>query len=362
MSSNDPNAVPAGERQPEERYRQLVEALSEMLYTLDAEGRITSLNRAFETLTGEEIGAWLGRPFTDLLLPDGEQGSAGIAGAYRMRGANGAVLELETSIQPLVPGDPAQGTIGLARDVTARNAAARRLDESRRLASLGKLAGMMAHEMNNILMGILPYCDLLIRQAGETKLAATARRSIDATIARGRRITSEMLEYTDPKKPEPRPIDPGPWMAGATALLEPLLANGVTLDVRNRLQEPLLADPEHLEQILTNLAINAVHAMPNGGVLALELEEAPSGAPDPPTPGSPTRLARLTVRDTGSGIRPDVLAQIFEPLFSTKRGGTGLGLSIVKRLVELQGGAVTVESAEGTGTAVHLSIPMAPAG
>lgn len=105
-----------------------------------------------------------------------------------MHAADGAILEIETAGQQRVPGDPSQGTIGVARDVTERNVLARRLEESKRLASMGDLAASMAHEINNVLMAIQPYCEVLVRQAGNTESAANAGRSITATIERGRRI------------------------------------------------------------------------------------------------------------------------------------------------------------------------------
>jgi signal transduction histidine kinase len=131
--------------------------------------------------------------------------------------------------------------------------------------------------------------------------------------------------------------------------------------VNTSLHEPILGDQQNLEQVLANLAVNAIHAMPDGGVLALELAEETGPRRDALGLPSSERFARLTVRDTGCGIPPDVLPQIFEPLFTTKRTGTGLGLAIVKRIVESQGGAVTVESSGTTGTAFHVLIPIAPA-
>jgi PAS domain S-box-containing protein len=344
--------------QSEQRYRQIVEGVSDVIYTLDSEGRIESLNRAFETLSGMKIDDWLGRSFTELLLPDSAgramanfrlvlHGLPNVHDAYRMRAANGAVMEIETSGQQRVAGDPTQGTMGMARDVTERNLMANRLEEAKRLASLGDLAASMAHEMNNVLMAIQPYCELLIRRTGENEFTAAARRTIDATIARGKRITNEILTYTNPKKAEPQRIEPGPWMADVYALIEPLLPKNVALRVETRLREAIIGDQQHLEQVVTNLVANAAHAMPEGGVLTLELQE-----------DIHTRCARLTVRDTGAGIAADILPQIFEPLFTTKRGGTGLGLAIAKRLVEAQGGTITVESTE-EGTAFHVLIPIA---
>jgi PAS domain S-box-containing protein len=355
----------------EQRYRQIVEGVSDVIYTLDPQGRITSLNRAFETLSGLKIDDWIGRPFTDLLHPDSVERarehflqslhgtSSSIARAYRMRALNGAEMEIETAGQQRVAGDPTHGTIGMARDVTERNVMARRLQESKRLASLGDLAATMAHEMNNVLMAIQPYCELLIRQAGNADLATNAGRSIVTTIDRGKRITSEILEYNTPREPKTEAIEPRAWMNQLTALLEPLLPEGVALMVDSRLRAPIAGDQQHLEQVLTNLAVNAVHAMPDGGLLLLELTE--DVEPWRHALGLPStgRFARLSLRDTGTGIPPSILTQIFDPLFTTKRRGTGLGLAIAKRLVEAQGGAITAESTEGVGTAFHLFLPMA---
>ncbi len=354
----------------EQRYRQIVEGVSDVIFTLDSNGRITSLNHAFERSTGAIIDEWLGRSFAELLLPESAgraardfefvlHGSPGIVCTYKMRAANGTVLEIETSGQQRVAGDPSQGTIGMARDVTERNGLARRVEESKRLESLGDLAATMAHEMNNVLMAIQPYCELLILRAGDDELAAIARRRINTTIERGKRITSEILYYANPKEPEAALIAPGPWMAEVTALIAPLLPDTVALHVDTRLLAPIVGDQHYLEQVLTNLVVNAVHAMPNGGSLTLELtEDAGSWRTETGLPAA-KRFACLTVRNSGPGIPAHVLSQIFEPLFTTKRGGTGLGLAIAKRLLERQGGAITVESDETTGTAFHLFLPIA---
>jgi two-component system cell cycle sensor histidine kinase/response regulator CckA len=359
-------------RRSEERYRQLVEGVSDVIYTLDPEGRITSLNGAFETLSGLKIADWMGRPFTELLLPEcidratehfqlSLHGNAPLtASAYRMRAASGAVREIEIAGQQRVPGDPAQGTIGMARDVTERNVLARRLEETKRLASLGDLAATMAHEMNNVLMAIQPYCEVLVRQCGNAGPAASAGRSIATTIDRGRRITSEILDYNMPRAPKTASIDPQPWMTEVTGLIEPLLPETVALRIDTRLHDPITGDQQHLEQIITNLVVNAVHAMPDGGLLTLELTADADPRHHPFGLPPAQRFARLTVRDTGHGIPPDLLPQIFNPLFTTKRRGTGLGLAIAKRLIEAQGGAITAESAGGVGTAFHVLIPMQP--
>jgi PAS domain S-box-containing protein len=353
----------------DQRYRQIVEGVSDVIFTLDSNGRITSLNHAFERSTGATIDEWIGRSFAELLLPESTDraerdfelvlhGAPGIVRVYKMRGASGDVLEIETSGQQRVPGDPTQGTIGMARDVTERNGLARRVEESKRLESLGDLAATMAHEMNNVLMAIQPYCELLILKAGDDELAAMARRRINTTIERGKRITSEILYYANPKEPAAALIEPVPWMAEVTALIDPLLPANVTLTVDTRLLAPIVGDQHYLEQVLTNLVLNAVHAMPNGGSLTIELtEDSGSGRTEAGLPAA-KRFACLTLRDTGPGIPAHVLSQIFEPLFTTKRGGTGLGLAIAKRLIERQGGAITVESSETTGTAFHLYLPM----
>jgi PAS domain S-box-containing protein len=357
--------------QSEQRYQQIVEGVSDVIYTLDIDGKITSMNRAFQTLTGFRVEDWIGRPFTDLLLPasiapatenflltlHGSVGTAPWGG--RMRTASGGVIEIETSGQQRVMGDPTHGTIGIARDVTERNLMERRFEESKRLASLGNLAASIAHEMNNVLMAIQPSFEVLMRHPPASEQATAAHRRISATIGRGKRITGEILNYANPKKSALHSIEPQSWMAEVTLLIAPLLPESVELLVQSRLNDPLLGDHQHLEQVITNLVLNAVQAMPGGGLLCVELtDEDPKLRVSLGFKGD-RPLARLTVRDNGSGIPTDVLPRIFDPLFTTKRSGTGLGLAIAKRLVEGQGGALTVESTEGCGTAFHIFLPMA---
>jgi PAS domain S-box-containing protein len=356
----------------EQRYRQIVEGVSDVIYTLDIDGKITSMNRAFETLTGFRIEDWIGRPFTDLLLPasiapatehfllalHGSVGTAPWGG--RMRTAAGGVIEIETSGQQRVIGDPSQGTIGIARNVTERNLMERRFEESKRLASLGNLAASMAHEMNNVLMAIQPSFEVLMRHPPASEQATAAHRRISATLGRGKRITGEILNYAKPKKSALQTIEPQSWMAEVALLIAPILPEPVELLVQSRLNEPLLGDHQHLEQVITNLVLNAVQAMPDGGLLTVELtDEDPKLRAGLGFRGD-RPVARLTVRDSGSGISAEVLPRIFDPLFTTKRSGTGLGLAIARRLVEGQGGTLTVESTEGSGTAFHIFLPLAP--
>jgi PAS domain S-box-containing protein len=356
--------------QSEGRYRQIVEEVQDVIYILDTAGNITALNPAFERLTGYKVQDWIGRSIGELLLPDSvEPASAhleailngdlsGPARQYEMRSASGAVLQIEASGQQRVVDGRVAGTIGVVRDVTERNLLERKLEDAKRMASLGQLAASIAHEFNNVLMSIQPFAELLFRTSTSSEHSETARKHISEAVARGKRITGEILLYANPKEPHLQVISATAWSAALSTSLRAMLPETIEVTFDCGRDFRIVADQYQLEQVVANLATNARDAMPGGGTLALELQ--PDGnlwrkraALDPARD-----YARLTARDTGCGISESVLPSIFEPLFTTKRHGTGLGLPIAKRLIEAQNGTIIVESESGRGTAFHLFVPL----
>lgn len=356
-------------REAELRYRLVFEEVQDVIYTLDTEARITSLNPAFEKTTGHRVEDWIGRPMKDVLTPESglrafehfTNAIRGIdAGAhqYQMYSAAGGLLDIEASGKALVVNSRVVGTIGIVRDVTERNLLQRGLEDARRIASLGQLAASVAHEFNNVLMSVQPFVELLLQTSADSAHSEIARKHITEAIARGKRITSEILLYANPKEPQLEPVDASSWLGSMVISLRAILPENIRIEAIPA-DASILCDRYHLEQVIANLATNARDAMPDGGTFTLEvaLDAAQWRNRVPFRPG--LQYARLTVIDNGCGMSADVLSHAWEPLFTTKRAGTGLGLPIAKRLIERQNGAILIDSAVGRGTMFHVFLPLA---
>ncbi|WP_036047425.1 ATP-binding protein [Bradyrhizobium sp. Tv2a-2] len=252
------------------------------------------------------------------------------------------------------------------RDITehkqaleARRQTEEKLHQSQKMESVGQLTGGVAHDFNNLLTVVSGNLELIehARDIGRVrKLAAAARRATD----RGAKLTAQLLAFSRQQKLSPKLVNANKLVRGFQELIRQAL--GEQCEIRLRTDERLWlcnVDPSLLETALLNLALNGRDAMSDGGVLEIEtqnvvLDECAAGCAS----GS---YVRLSVRDTGHGMPPEVRDRVFEPFFTTKEigKGTGLGLSMVYGFVRQSGGHATVESAPGVGTTVALYLPKA---
>jgi nitrogen-specific signal transduction histidine kinase len=267
-------------------------------------------------------------------------------------------VTVEVSSQPRYVDGVEAGTIGMARDVTEHRNIARKLEEAKRMSSLGQVAASLAHEFNNVLMGIQPFVEVIARHAPATRTVGDALGHITRAIGRGKRASQEILRFANPKEPQLFAVDARAWLPTLLGQLVAALPPSITLSSS---MEPgvhfIQGDFEHLEQVITNLVFNARDAITGKGTIHVGVSLASPPAND----GSDAEFVRISVSDDGSGIPPLMLDRIFEPLFTTKRNGTGLGLAIARRLMERQGGALTVESRAEGGSAFHAFVPAAEA-
>jgi len=347
----------------EQRYRQLVEDVTEILYTVDREGRFLSLNSSFERSTGYRVEEWVGRPFAELFLPHSvpaamEHFQQALAGnpqlicEYDIPARSGAVVTVEVSWQPRYADGAVAGTIGMARDVTEQRNIGRKLEESKRMSSLGQVAASLAHEFNNVLMGIQPFVEVIARNDAVTPSINDALGHITHAVRRGKRASQEILRFANPKEPQLFPIEVSVWLPTLLGHLVASLPSSIALSSS---MDPdvnfIVGDSEHLEQVITNLVFNARDAISGGGTIHVGVSLVASENGEGPD------LVRISVIDDGPGIAPQILERIFEPLYTTKRNGTGLGLPIARRLMERQGGAVTVQNRPEGGSVFQLHIP-----
>lgn len=296
----------------------------------------------------------------------------------RLRRKDGSFLEVET-VSSSVLGE--QGEIRMVlritRDITERKRIENRLFESQKLETLGMLAGGVAHEFNNLLLGITGSVELLrLLMAGNGE-AGKYLDMIERNGGRAVELTGQLLAYARKGKYSPQVLSLN-W-----AVLEdvPILKAAFPASVEFRLDlaeeiPPVLADATQLKQVVMSLCLNAGEAMPDGGVLSIrtrrEADPPARSKDDPGTQGEAT-IARsasggtfpgpravLEVSDTGCGMDEKTLARIFEPFFSTKFIGRGMGLAAVRGIVEIHDGEISVRSRPGEGTTFTIAFPAAP--
>jgi len=344
------------------------------------DGIYVAINQGFTRLTGWTEADVLGRSSLDLdIWVDRAERERLVAGLR----ASGRVENLEASFRfkdgririglmsaQVLSLDGVPHILSVSRDITAirqaeveRNALADQLRQSQKLEAIGRLAGGVAHDFNNLLTVVLSTTAVLKEDLAAGR-APTMREldEIEAAGQRARDLTRQLLGFARKQVVDPVPLDLNRVLRSSETLLRRALGDGVILDVRPAPGLGLtMADAGQIDQVLLNLAINARDAMPGGGRLILETNNAGENRGDAVQDplGETGSWVRLAVRDTGSGMSPDVRAHIFEPFYTTKESGkgTGLGLAVVHGIVSQAGGHIHVESVQGQGSTFVICLP-----
>jgi PAS domain S-box-containing protein len=279
--------------------------------------------------------------------------------------ADGSTLWVQAAAQPVVWDGMAACQLAVV-DITARKRLEAELAQMRSASATGALAAGLAHDFNNLLQLVTGTATLLGRELPEQGPVRARVEQIRRAAERGSRLVRRLLSLGQPGAVAPAVLDVNDSIAAMVGLMEPTLPSRYRMEYTPRPGLPdAWADAGALEQILLNLLLNARDAMPDGGVLALDAARAElSAAQAGQHPGArPGAFVRITVRDSGVGMTPEVLARMCEPFYSTKpaQRGSGLGLSVVSALVAAQQGFLQAESQAGAGTVVHVFLPLAPA-
>jgi signal transduction histidine kinase/CheY-like chemotaxis protein len=274
------------------------------------------------------------------------------------------VFELNISFSPL---KDAAGAISnyliVERDVTREVRAQQQLRQMQKIEALGTLAGGIAHDFNNILNPIFINTELVLLDPG---LDPHARRSLETSLKaaeRGRDLVKQIIAFSRQKETEKRPSKVAPVLKEALKFLRASLPATVQIEEDLRAETGyVLADPARIHQVVMNLCNNAAYAMrEQGGVLGVSLVEVAVDA-DMAAHNSdlkPGPYLRLTVADTGTGMKKEIQERAFDPFFTTKKPGegSGMGLAVVYGIVKDQGGAITVYSEPGKGSAFNVFFP-----
>ncbi|HEX8171710.1 MAG TPA: PAS domain S-box protein [Thermoanaerobaculia bacterium] len=235
------------------------------------------------------------------------------------------------------------GIVVKSTDVTERNRLDEELQQMKRVESLGRVAASVAHELNNVLMAVQGAAMMAAKTPGTEALRDALKRA----LARGKRITSEILRYTQPAMVAKERMPLADFLRDVLHDVEPVLGNLHRAELVLDESLPVVAvDREQMTQVLTNLVLNARDAMRTGGTVLVEARHSPHTERD----------VIVSVTDHGTGIPPELRERIFEPLFTTKANGTGLGLAIVQQIVLRHGAHLDVESEPGTGTTFSITM------
>ncbi len=335
----------------------LLENANDVIYTLDTEQQFTYVNSKVN-VWGYRKEDLVGRPYLSLLsrrhrgrrlkstLDIGAKQVYEVEVVTRM----GEVRTAMISVSPLqgVEGE-ILGVLGIARDMTETKKLEQQIRNSEKLASVGKLAAGVAHEVNNPLGGIL-NCLYNLRKGGLSPMRQEEYwASMEHGVRRVQKIVRQLLDFSQQHEPDFSPTAINQIIDQVLVLTTHLFApNRIRLEtVLGHGLPSLMIDRHMIEQVLMNLILNAVQAMKNGGVLTIRTSVVEG-------------ICRVEVRDTGAGIPPSVLPHVFDPFFTTKSEGegTGLGLSVNLGIVERHGGKILVESEVGIGTTFTLCLPV----
>lgn len=354
----------------------LLDAAVDAIVVADAGGRILRVNRAAailfrhppEAMVGGDLAMLMPRDmavqhqgFVDHHLTTGELRIIGIGRDLTGLRGDGTTFPLHLSVGRAEAGGKAI-FIGILHDLTRRRQAEGALTRAQRMDAIGQMTGGIAHDFNNLLTIIIGNLELL-EMADPTPRARELIADALSSAEMGADLTSRLLLFSRKGELRPEPLDIAAAVDDAMRLLKRTISAQIRIDrVGEDAPWPVRIDATQLQTAIINLALNAQDAMPEGGRLRFEIENATVDddylAQDIDI--DPGRYVRLSVMDDGCGMTPDQRARALEPFFTTKPAGkgTGLGLAMVYGYVRQSGGHVALYSEPGRGTAVAMYFPV----
>jgi two-component system sensor histidine kinase AtoS len=364
-----------------ERYNaRVLASMTNGVVTLNMEGRIVKWNEMAAHITGYPVAEVEGRCCRELfasnptfmrLLLEGIHGK----GVWWERGVSfirpdgrEVPLEINTS---LLEDDTGQttGLLGIFRDLSLVRELEQRLRRADRLAAVGRMAAMVAHEIKNPLVALKTFVDMVPRRAKDPAFIARFQDIVPKEVDRVNAIMEDLLELSRPPRISPRPLDVQEILARCVALYEQQAAER-NIAISQELSPALTqvrADPEYLLRALGNLTVNAIQAMTAGGTLTIRtgcgvpwqstLAETTAPLDLNTSADTAQSFIFIAVVDTGTGMTADQLDSLFTPFFTTKEKGTGLGLALTHKIIEEHQGHLHVESQFGVGSTFTILLP-----
>lgn len=347
------------------RLAKAVEQAGEAIIIADKNGVIEYVNPAFTNLSGYVSAEAVGRDVG--FLDSGRHEPAFFrkiwarlrrgevwTGSFMNRRKDGTIYEVDASISPIRDEiGEIVSFVSVQLDVTQARSMETQLRQSQRMEAIGRLAGGVAHDFNNLLQALLGTVEFLRARADQPDAVRRAVGELESDVKRGASLARQLLLFSRRELVKLERLDLNAAVAGTATMLSRLLRENIRLSLALA-QEPLLVDADggQIEQVIMNLAVNASDAMPNGG--ELRIGTGVQGDDE----------VFIEVRDSGTGIAPDVLPRIFEPFFTTKppEQGVGLGLSVIHGIVTHHHGRVEVTSDAGKGSTFRIVLPRRDAG
>lgn len=358
------------------RLASIIDSSEDAILSKDMNGTITSWNKGAEHIYGYDSEEVIGKHIS--VLAPGDRADEIPKILQRIAGGesidhfesvritkDGRHLDVSISVSPLR--DTADAIVGasvIARDITAQKRSESQLRQAQKMEAVGRLAGGVAHDFNNIL-GIINACTEFLRDRIDPAAEPSVYvENIKKASERGRSLTKQLLAFSRTSAIQPRVLDLNERLRDISKLLRPLLGDDVEVLIVPRSASAVVeADPGQLDQIVVNLAVNARDAMPHGGKFILEtgavrFDDVFAEQNQAMRPG---KYILLAVSDTGNGMDEATMSRIFEPFFTTKDigKGTGLGLATVYGIVKQSSGHILVYSELGHGTTFKIYLPCA---
>jgi two-component system, cell cycle sensor histidine kinase and response regulator CckA len=361
-------------RKSEQKYRELFENAIDMIYTMDLDGKFTSLNKRGELLSGYTRNELLSPLAPPLIAPE----YATMTSAHLARKLAGEIentvyeleiickdgrrLPLEINSRIIYEGDQPVGIQGIARDISERKHLEEQLRQSQKMEAIGRLAGVVAHDFNNLLTAILGYSQLLLRRLDPNSALRREVLEIEKAGQRAAALTNQLLAFSRRQVFQPQTINLNVVVTDLERMLQRVIGEDIELTTQ---LDPRLgsvkADPSRVEQVIMNLVVNSRDAMPKGGTLKIKTANITLAEGDLVRlpEAKPGAYVMLAVSDMGVGMDKQLQSRIFEPFFTTKEPGkgTGLGLSTVYGIVRQSEGWIEVHSEPGQGSTFRIYLP-----
>lgn len=360
----------------------ILASMTSGLMTLDLDGLFEAMNETAETILGVRLSTLKGCHYSQLVSADSLFGQVIERALQSQAPINVPQLEfirfdglaVPLRLRTAMRHDQGQtfGLLVIFEDLSPVQELERRLRHADRLATVGQVTAGLAHEIKNPLTSVRAFVQLVRQKHNDAKFIEQFDRIVLHEVDRINSIIEELLDVTRSRPLQPRPMDILDLLGRvAEAHTEMMVQQSVSLETDWSPMMPTInADPEQLQRAFGNLVLNAIEAMPEGGDLGIVCRTAPKSITDiMSSDAAATRAAadyepytadvEVTVRDTGVGIPPEQLDDLFTPFFTTKRKGTGLGLALTHKIIEEHGGSIQIASELKKGTAVTVRLPAA---
>jgi len=325
-----------------ERNREYLNAilynLEEAIIVVNPDNRITMMNKSAESLLDVQPIDVIGKKFNDLAISVTESGPDT---CLTVKGKKHNVILSQSPV--MHPQGQIKGSVILIKDISRLRELEVHQERNQRLIAMGEMSAKIVHEIRNPLCSIALFASML-----EKDLENPSQKELAGGISTGihnlNNILKNMLFFARPNKPVMKLVQLHSVINDSLKLFAPMMESRKIRTEQTVLDIPVLGDAELLKQVLINIIVNAIQSMPEGGTLSINM-------------GHEEKNTVVEIRDTGEGIRPELIEDIFNPFFSTKDDGTGLGLAIASMIMQGHGGYIKAESEEGKGSVFSLYFP-----